>query len=114
MPGRSGDYDAGGMVWGSMIGKKLFGGSGLSSGPGLASGSTPRARGPPARARVRAQEAGRAGCEGELEIGRTVFRLDWSPVIAQSSVTISHCLWNNSKRAQPQNSQRTHKDFLGT
>jgi hypothetical protein len=38
MPGGSGDYDAGGMVWGSMIGKKLFGGSGLPSGPGLASG----------------------------------------------------------------------------
>jgi hypothetical protein len=29
MPGRSGDYDAGEMVRGSMIGKKLFGGSRL-------------------------------------------------------------------------------------
>ena len=48
MPGRSGDYDAGGMVWGSMIGKKLFGGSGLPFGHG----------GMLARARVRAQEAG--------------------------------------------------------
>jgi hypothetical protein len=30
MSGRSEDDDAGGMVWGSMIGKKLFGGSGLA------------------------------------------------------------------------------------
>ena len=40
-----GDYDAGGMVWGSLIGKKLFGGSGLPSGPGLASGVSSRALG---------------------------------------------------------------------
>ena len=32
MPSRSGDYDAGGMVWGSMIGKKLLAGGGLPSG----------------------------------------------------------------------------------
>ncbi len=34
MPGRGGDYDAGGMVRGSTIGKKLFGGSGLPFGHG--------------------------------------------------------------------------------
>jgi hypothetical protein len=38
MPGRSGDYDAGGMVWGSMIDKKLFGGSGLPTGPSFRAG----------------------------------------------------------------------------
>jgi len=38
MPGRSDDYDAGGMEWRSMIGKKHFGGSMLPSGPGLAPG----------------------------------------------------------------------------
>jgi len=37
MPGRSGDYDAREMVRGSMIGKKLFGGSGLPTGAGACS-----------------------------------------------------------------------------
>jgi hypothetical protein len=45
MPGRGGDNDAGGMVWGSMIGKKLFGKGGLPSMPGLAPGGAARARG---------------------------------------------------------------------
>lgn len=39
MPGRSGDYDAGRVVREAMIGKKLFGGSGLPTGPGLAPGA---------------------------------------------------------------------------
>jgi hypothetical protein len=36
MLGRRGDCDAGWTVWGSLIGKKLFGGSGLPTGPGPA------------------------------------------------------------------------------
>jgi len=43
-----------------MIGKKLFGGGGLPSGPGLAAGGAARARGPPVRACVLTQEAGGA------------------------------------------------------
>lgn len=60
MPGRGGDYDAGGMVWGSMIGKKLFGEGGLPTWPGLALGSGARARGL-ACARSRPGAGGRSG-----------------------------------------------------
>ena len=59
MSDRSEDDDAGGMVWGSMIGKKLFGGSRLPTGPGLASGCR-SGSGVRLRDHVRAQEAGRA------------------------------------------------------
>jgi hypothetical protein len=50
MPCGSGNNDTGGMVWGSMIGKKLFGSSGLPSGR-ASFRSAARARGSLARLR---------------------------------------------------------------
>ena len=104
MPGRSGDYDAGGMVWGSMIGKKLFGGSGLPPG---------RASLPAALlglgARLRALVSGRRRPD-ELYFCRAGLH-DSVP----STVTISRYLLSDDERIQPQrsrSSQRTHRDFL--
>ena len=76
-----------------MIGKKLFGGSGLPTGPGLAPVCRSGVRGPPVRARVRGQEAGGA-----------VFLLDRSPAGAPSKVTISCYLQSDDERTQPQKS----------
>ena len=78
--------------------QKLFGGSGLPY-PGLASlqeccsGSVARLR-----ARVRAQEAGRARGEGARRSNEQHFRSDWSSINALSAVTISRGILNDDRR----------------
>jgi len=93
MPGRSGDNDAGGMVWGSMIGKKHFGGSGLAHRAGPRSGVTLGLGGPPAYS-----------CEGGG--GRMSNISAWHGLhdSASSTVTISRYLRSDDERIQPQKS----------